>query len=178
MIKAFVIKYYVYISIVIMCLLSVGMTFKSYQLSLERYNNKVLVAEKTTLTNSLADATERQQIIIKALKENYKTISEKREKEYEKNLRSLENDYTKSKSDVSGLYVAIDNLRGKISNPSTTREEIEGYVSNYETISKECSGEYIEMARDAEEMKNLVIDLDLENDNLRSIVQLHNELNK
>ena len=34
------------------------------------------------------------------------------------------------------------------------------------------------MARDAEEMKNLVIDLDLENDNLRSIVQLHNELNK
>ena len=72
MIKAFVIKYYVYISIVIMCLLSVGMTFKSYQLSLERYNNKVLVAEKTTLTNSLADATERQQIIIKALKENYK----------------------------------------------------------------------------------------------------------
>ena len=168
MIKAFVIKYYVYISIVIMCLLSVGMTFKSYQLSLERYNNKVLVAEKTTLTNSLADATERQQIIIKAL----------REKEYEKNLRSLENDYTKSKSDVSGLYVAIDNLRGKISNPSTTREEIEGYVSNYETISKECSGEYIEMARDAEEMKNLVIDLDLENDNLRSIVQLHNELNK
>lgn len=171
MIKAFVIKYYVYISIVIMCLLSVGMTFKSYQLSLERYNNKVLVAEKTTLTNSLADATERQQIIIKALKENYKTMSEK-------NLRNLENDYTKSKSDVSGLYVAIDNLRGKISNPSTTREEIEGYVSNYETISKECSGEYIEMARDAEEMKNLVIDLDLENDNLRSIVQLHNELNK
>ena len=34
------------------------------------------------------------------------------------------------------------------------------------------------MARYAEEMKNLVIDLDLENDNLRSIVQLHNELNK
>ena len=178
MIKAFVIKYYVYISIVIMCLLSVGMTFKSYQLSLERYNNKVLVAEKTILTNSLADATERQQIIIKALKENYKTMSEKREKEYEKNFRNLENDYTKSKSDVSGLHVAIDNLRSKISNPSASREEIERYVSNYETVSKECTSEYIEMARDAEEIKSLVIDLDLENDNLRSIIQLHNELNK
>ena len=171
MIKAFVIKYYVYISIVIMCLLSVGMTFKSYQLSLERYNNKVLVAEKTTLTNSLADATERQQIVIKALKENYKTMSEK-------NFRNLENDYTKSKSDVSGLHVAIDNLRSKISNPSASREEIERYVSNYETVSKECTSEYIEMARDAEEIKSLVIDLDLENDNLRSIIQLHNELNK
>ena len=30
----------------------------------------------------------------------------------------------------------------------------------------------------AEEIKSLVIDLDLENDNLRSIIQLHNELNK
>ena len=34
------------------------------------------------------------------------------------------------------------------------------------------------MARDAEEIKSLVVDLDLENDNLRSIIQLHNELNK
>ena len=47
MIKAFVIKYYVYISIVIMCLLSVGMTFKSYQLSLERYN-KILRLQIST----------------------------------------------------------------------------------------------------------------------------------
>lgn len=178
MIKLFFIKYYVYISLFIIGLLSVGVSFQSYKLSLAEYNAKVLLGEKALIINTLEASTARQQLVIATLQSNYKSMSDKKERDYEQSIKLLEDDRIKSMSTVSSLHKSIDNLRDKITNPSTTNEELQGLISRYERISKECSSRYNEVATDADGLKVLVIDLNTDNDNLREIVRLHNELNK
>lgn len=178
MIKLFFIKYYVYISLFIIGLLAVGFSFKSYKLSLAEYNYQVLVSEKTLIINTLESATARQQLVIKTLEDNYKSMSEKKEIAYEQSIKLLEDDRIKSLSTVSSMHKSIDNVRDKVTNPSITNKELQGLISSYERISKECTSRYNEMATDADGLKVLVIDLDADNDNLREIVRLNNELNK
>ena len=105
-------------------------------------------------------------------------MSEKKEIAYEQSIKLLEDDRIKSLSTVSSMHKSIDNVRDKVTNPSITNKELQGLISSYERISKECTSRYNEMATDADGLKVLVIDLDADNDNLREIVRLNNELNK
>ena len=134
--------------------------------------------EKMFIINQLEEASLRQELITFALKTRYESMSKERDIEHEKQVKELQDNFIKSESINNGLLNTIKEVRSEISKPGTTSKEYLQLLTSYERVSKECSTRYITMAKDAEELKIHVINLDQENKDIYTIIELQKTLNK
>lgn len=177
MIKSFIFKYYIYISIFIICSLSVALSFQAYKNTLKERRIEKLMLDKDSMVATLKDANFKQKLIIQNLELSYKELDQKREKNYEQEIKNFKDNYSVSIFTVNSLHQTITELQYRAEDLDTSREEVNRLLSSYERVSKECSSEFVTLANDAEKLKIELINSDQDNDNLRYIINLNNKLN-
>jgi len=137
------------------------MSFQNYQLqnTINTLKNEKILIEQTREIEKQKAIT-----IIAELSEKYRIESIEREKYYEEKYQQLLVDYSNTQSSVNRLYNTTAEIRNNIRSSDTSQETIIRYVDKYETVFKECVGEYTEVAADADKLvlKNQSLNSEIE----------------
>lgn len=142
-------------------------------------HNKVKELNKEQENILLANqvALEKANLKVKSMTLQYETLSKQREEQYEKELKTLHDQYNVTKSKLNSLQHSQNQIRSSIHDPSTSREIVIKYVDRYENVFSECTTRLVEVAAEADKRGLMIISLNTEIDHIYKILKEYKQEN-
>lgn len=142
-------------------------------------HNKVKKLEKEQKDSIVAKqvAEQKAELTIKSMTLQYQTLSKQREEQYEKEIKTLNDQYDITKSKLNSLQQSQTQIRSNVHSPSTSRETIIKYVDRYESVFTECTGRLTEMATEADKRGLMINNLNLEINQIYNLLEEYRQTN-
>lgn len=137
--------------------------------TLNKEQENIIIANKIAL--------EKANVQIKSMTLQYETLSKQREKQYEKELETLNAQYSVTKSQLNSLQQSQNKIRSSIRETSTSRETVIKYVDRYEDVFTECTTRLVEVAAEADKRGLMIKNLNSEIDQIYLILKEYKQEN-